>query len=327
MLNLQQIVVQQVIEWLHANQVCWFATISHTYGSSPRPVGSIMACNDQGHIVGSLSGGCVEETLLQRVIDSGNAPETPQFLHYRENPEEGLGALPCGGELQVLLEPLSPAHLPHFETLLHALSQRHAIQRRVTLASGEMDLSYNKHPLLALSPTHLRHTFFPLFQILLVGLTPVSLYVAEMAHSLEFRVTVCDPREKHHVHWQAQAHPFITFTDKFPDDVIRAQFNDRYSAIIALAHDPRIDDMALMEALLSKAFYVGAMGSERSAHHRRSRLLELGLNETHIASLHAPIGLPIGSKTPMEIAVSIVAQLILMRNKSLAQQRSLPVES
>lgn len=325
MLNLHQIVVEQVIEWLRTDQVCWFATISQTYGSSPRPAGSIMACNDQGHVVGSLSGGCVEETLLQRVIDSGNTSKTPQFLHYRENLEEGLGALPCGGELQVLLEPLSAAHLPHFETLLHALSQRYAIQRQVTLASGEMNLSYNKYPLLALSPTHLHHTFFPLFQVLLVGLTPVSLYVAEMAHSLDFRVTLCEPREKHYVHWQA--HPFIAFTDKFPDDVIRAQFNDCYSAIIALAHDPRIDDMALMEALTSKAFYVGAMGSERSAYHRRLRLLELGLSETLIAALYAPIGLPIGSKTPMEIAVSIVAQLVLMRNKALAQQRSQPVES
>lgn len=321
MLSLQHIVIQQVIDWLRDGQRCWLATITRTYGSSPRPVGSIMACNQQGLVVGSLSGGCVEEILLKRIISDPNSSDTPQFLYYQENNNEGLGALPCGGQLELLVEPLQKADLPHFEALLQAIQERYPIQRQVRLANGEKQLLMQQQPALQLDESQFCQTFFPPFQLLLIGLTPVSLYLAEMANSLDFRVWLCDPREAYYRHWQAEAHPYVHFSQAFPDDVVREHFSDAYSAILALAHDPRIDDMALMEALLTPAFYVGAMGSQRSSQNRRARLLELGLSKQQIAHLHAPVGLVIGSKTPMEIAVSIAAELVLMRNKTLAQQQ------
>lgn len=321
MLSLQHIVIQQVIDWLRDKQSCWLATITRTYGSSPRPVGSIMTCNQQGLVVGSLSGGCVEEALLKRIINAPSPTETPQFLLYQENNNEGPGALPCGGELELLIEPLQASHLPHFETLLNAIQERRPIQRQVTLANGEKKLLSRQQPALQLNESAFYQTFFPPFQILLIGITPVSLYLAEMANSLDFRVWLCDPREAYQANWQPEAYPYIHFCPDFPDDVVREHFNDAYSAVLALAHDPRIDDMALMEALLTPAFYVGAMGSQHSSYKRRARLLELGLNKEQIAHLQAPIGLPIGSKTPMEIAVSIAAELVLLRNKTLSRQQ------
>jgi xanthine dehydrogenase accessory factor len=98
-----------------------------------------------------------------------------------------------------------------------------------------------------------------------------------------------------------------------PDDFLRAAAVDRYTAVITLTHDPRIDDMALMEALGLDAFYVGALGSPRTSAKRRERLRQLDLAEEQIARLHAPVGLPIGSKQPLEIAIAILAELIELR--------------
>ena len=157
------------------------------------------------------------------------------------------------------------------------------------------------------------HSLSPMYRLLLLGAGDVAKFVAEMALALEYDVTLCDPRPKYLDNWEVDG---VETTSRLPDDVVREKFSNPYSGIIALAHDPRLDDMALMEALKTNAFYISAMGSERTSAARRERLPELGLTEEEIATLHAPIGFDIQSKTPAEIAIAVMAEVTAVRHNS-----------
>ncbi len=149
-------------------------------------------------------------------------------------------------------------------------------------------------------------------RMLLVGAGQLSQSLAELAVAMDYEVVVTDPREKMLQQW---AGPDVTLMGGMPDDAVRHCCDDPHSIVITLTHDPRIDDMALMQALTSKAWYVGALGSQKTTQKRLLRLQQLDISEAQLASLHAPVGLDIGSKTPMEIAISIVAELTALRRK------------
>ena len=166
---------------------------------------------------------------------------------------------------------------------------------------------------LVIQDESLRHSLSPMYRLLLLGAGDVAKYVAEMALALEYDVTLCDPRPKYLDNWSVAG---VETTSRLPDDVVRQYFSNPYSGVIALAHDPRVDDMALMEALKTDAFYVGAMGSERTSAARRDRLPELGLTQKEIDILRAPIGFDIESKTPAEIAISIMAEVTAVRHNA-----------
>lgn len=313
-----QLVLRQISEWFNSNESCWLATVIATYGSSPRPVGSLMACNQAGKIVGSLSGGCVEDDLLEKLKAGKLAAEKPQFFRYGEMSEEAekLG-LPCGGNLEIVVEPLRPTRdlISNFEQINQRLDARKLIERSVNLLQGTYavnstntykDLTYNK------DIGNLVQILGPRFQLFLIGASSVSRYTAEFAQALDYQVTVCDPRKVVLDEFDVEG---VTRICNMPDDAIREHADDEHSAIIALTHDPRIDDMGMMEALETDAFYIGAMGSSRTSDKRIERLRSLGVSEEGLARLHAPIGLPIGSKTPPEIAISILAELTLVRKK------------
>ncbi|MFU8816109.1 MAG: XdhC family protein [Pseudomonadales bacterium] len=314
-------VLNQVCEWLSAGERCWLATVIETWGSSPRPVGSLFACNGRGQIVGSLSGGCVEDDLLDKLTAGELASERPQFFHYGISPEETEKfGLPCGGSLHITIEPLQPdaATLEHFAQLRSRVAARTWTRRRVELGSGKRSLTAVEAlaPLLwdASSQT-LTHTYGPRHQLFIIGAGMVSKYLAELARQLDYQVTVCDPREQLLSEFGIDG---VRLLCDMPDDAVREHASDPSSAIVALTHDPRIDDMGLMEALHTEAFYVGAMGSSRTSASRRERLRALDVGEQALERLHAPIGLPIGSKTPPEIAVAIMAEIIAVRSRATA---------
>ena len=144
----------------------------------------------------------------------------------------------------------------------------------------------------------------------MVGAGEVARCVAEIAKNLEFDITLCDFRDEFLQGWQVDG---VTVIKGMPDDLIAESFTDKHCAIIALAHDPRIDDMAMLEALNSNAFYIGAMGSLKTSTKRRERLLALDIKQKQLEKLHAPIGMDIGSKTPYEIALSIMAHVVQYR--------------
>lgn len=312
-------VLNKVHEWLSADRACWLATVVETWGSSPRPIGSLLACDQDGHIAGSLSGGCVEEDLLEKLTNGELAATAAQQFRYGVSAEESEKfGLPCGGSLLIVVEPVPPdsEHKAHFAHLRQRLAERGSVRRTVDLGAGSYSLQDTEiyEPLdWDADKQILSHTYGPQFQLFIIGAGMVSRYLAEMAKMLDYRVTVCDPREQFIEDFAVSG---VNLVNDMPDDAVKAHASDPASAIVALTHDPRIDDMGLMEALKTKAFYIGAMGSTRTSASRRERLQALDLSTAEIARLHAPIGLPIGSKTPPEIAIAILAEITAVRKQS-----------
>jgi len=322
-------VLNQVNAWLQGGEPCWLATVVQTWGSSPRPVGSLLACDREGHTVGSLSGGCVEDDLLEKLTKGELAAEQAQFFQYGITAEETekLG-LPCGGHLYIVVEPVTPdaQSRDHFAHLSARLAERRCVQRTVDLKSRTFSYrDVDVHIPLAWEADNevLTHTYGPRYQLFIIGAGMVSKYLADMAKNLDYDVTVCDPRE--HLINDFDV-PGVHLVTDMPDDAVQKHAADPSSAIVALTHDPRIDDMGLMEALKTDAFYIGAMGSTRTSASRRERLAALDLTPAEIAKLHAPIGLPIGSKTPPEIAIAILAEITAVRHHQAAAAREQLVE-
>jgi xanthine dehydrogenase accessory factor len=315
-------VIGQVLRWLQAGESCWLATVVGTWGSSPRPVGSLLACNQAGHVVGSLSGGCVEEDLLDKLTSGQLASEHAQFFQYGISAEETEKfGLPCGGSLYIVVEPQRPdaATTAHFNQLNAALDERRCVQRTVNLSTHSTVVQNVDHhaPLQWDEDAQtLTHTYGPRFQLFIIGAGMVSKYLADIALMLDYEVTVCDPRQELLDDFGVDGARCIA---DMPDDAIRKHAKDQATAIVALTHDPRIDDMGLMEALTTEAFYIGAMGSTRTSASRRERLLALEVSEADLAKLHAPIGLSIGSKTPPEIAIAIIAEITAVRKQRLPE--------
>ena len=306
--------LQTLNQWLEQGLSPWLATVIETYGSSPRPAGSLMMYHPDKGLVGSLSGGCIEEELIHQLAENPEFVSCPQIIRYGENPEQQSRlSLPCGGHLDVLLEQISPKQASIFKELEDCLHQRQGITRHINLNSGAIHL---KHETacddIQRSEAEIIHAIRPHDKLLLVGAGEVARCVAEIARQLEFEVTLCDYRDEFLQGWQVED---VTIERCMPDDLIETSFMDKHCAIVALAHDPRIDDMAMLEAFNSKAFYIGAMGSVQTSEKRRERLLSLGINNHQIKRLHAPIGMDIGSKTPYEIAISIISHLISERSK------------
>lgn len=295
----------------------WLCTVVQTFGASPRPLGSMLALDDTGDFTGSLSGGCIEDDLLERLASGELINGPPRVIEYGVSPEENERfGLPCGGRMGILVEILDSSFLPAVNEVLAALASRQGCHRRVSLDDGRWQLSpLGPSQMQLLHEGEVRQDFGPRFQMLLVGANELARCIAEIALAMDYRVLVTDPREDRLRQWQV---PTAETLAGMPDDVVREHANDRHSIVITLTHDPRIDDMALMEALAQPLFYVGALGSSRTSEKRRERLLALDLSEAQLARLHAPVGLDIGSKSAMEIAVAVMAELTQLRRRGEA---------
>ncbi len=297
--------------WLRSGQQVALATVIRTWGSSPRPPGSLLAMNSSGQFVGSVSGGCVEESLVTRYRDGQLAGPAPTLIDYGVDRQEATRmGLPCGGRLELLVEALKGPD--SIGPLLERLRQGELVTRKVELSSGEASLQPGEGgPEFKLSETALIKTFGPAWQLLLIGDGQLARHLASMARQLDYRVIICDPRD-------AFAHPSpladVHYSRDMPDDAVQALGDQSRAAVVALAHDPRQDDLGLSAALESQAFYIGALGSRRSAQARRERLAMLGYTPQQISRIQGPAGLQIGSKRPAEIALSILAQITAMRN-------------
>lgn len=301
---------------LHKAQ-CWLATVVAVHGSSPRPPGSLALFLPPASQVGSLSGGCVEEELREGINAREFSSTVPSILQYGVTAEENarLG-LPCGGYLTVVLQPLTAARDGEWiERVVKALHARQPARRELDVVSGATSVvSVSGFQALAFNEQSLGQSFGPRQRMLLVGCGQLAASVAELAIALDYDVLVCDPREEARQDWRG---PDVPLLRGMPDDVVRENAADSQSVVITLTHDPRIDDMALMEALESDTWYVGALGSQRTTAERHKRLLQLGLSEAAVGRLHAPVGIDIGSKTPPEIAVSILAELTRLRRRGV----------
>lgn len=318
-------VVQGIVKACAGHQPLWLATVVSTWGSSPRPPGSMMLWSAEYGLTGSVSGGCVEEELIVRFREHAFAEEQPTLIVYGEDEDEARKLrLPCGGKLCLLIEALH--HNPHNKTdsdlwqqLANNLQQRQGCLRTIDLKNGEWSLDNSAPRALQQTPEHIAVYLGPAHKLLIVGANQIASYLALFAQALNFSVSVCDPGEPGAHNFPQQG---LRFLQCYPDGLINQEFNDSASAVVAVSHDPRLDDMALLEALPGQAFYVGAMGSLRTSDARRERLRELGLSETDLQKLKAPIGVDIGSKSPAEIAISIAADLIHASKTSAQRAQS-----
>ncbi len=301
-------------QWLRDGHRCELVTVIRTWGSSPRPQGATLAICDDGQVVGSVSGGCIEDDLIARVRSEGITRTMPEIVTYGITADEAHRfGLPCGGTIELALEPLS-AH-SRISELLARLAQHELVARKLDLSSGAVELSLADagasllHTATALTTIH-----GPRWRLLIIGAGQLSSFLAQIALGMDYHVTVCDPREEYRAGWQV---PGVEVQHAMPDDLVIAMQLDRRSAVVALTHDPKLDDLALMEALKSDAFYVGAIGSRINNAKRRERLQLFDVTPAQIDKLHGPIGLYIGSKTPAEIAISILAELTAVKNDVL----------
>jgi xanthine dehydrogenase accessory factor len=305
-------VVRTALDWLDRGHRVTLGTVVRTWGSAPRPPGSLMVIRDDGQVAGSVSGGCIEDDLVERIARGELAGRLPQVTTYGATAEESQRfGLPCGGTVQLVLEPLSLAS--RLRELLVAIESHRVVARRLDLATGVVALAdADAGDTVRFDGRTLVTVHGPRMRLLIVGGGQLARYLASMAVMLDYRVTVCEPRESYHEGWSAMAG--VMLSTAMPDDLVLAMNLDANSAVVALTHDPKLDDLALIEALRTPAFYVGALGSRRNNDARRARLHEhFGLSSDELARLRGPVGLNLGALTPPEIALAIVAEMTARR--------------
>ena len=303
-------VLKSAVEWLQSGQSVAIATVVQTWGSAPRPVGSWLAIRADGQVAGSVSGGCVEDDLIRRVQTEILTRNTPEMVVYGVTQQEAARfGLPCGGTLRLLVEP--KPELAVLEKLLENISSHQITRRSVNLSTGKSTLSLgDRSDEFVCTEQEMQTTYGPRWRMVIIGAGQLSLYTADFALASDFEVIVIDPREEYA---EGLNRKDITFSKGMPDDVLLEIGVDSHTAVVALTHDPKLDDMALMEALKSPAFYVGALGSRKNTQKRKERLLEFDVSQEQVEKLHGPVGLYIGALTPPEIAVSILAEVIAVK--------------
>ena len=307
-------VLSDVLAWKMAGHPVTLVTVVETWGSAPRPPGALLAVRDDGCVSGSVSGGCVEDDLIARIRAGEYADlQRPSMVAYGVTKEEASRfGLPCGGTLRLVQEPVMDTGW--IEQVLQRTNDHQLVARRLTLRDGQVQLrAAERTETLAFDGETLTTLFGPRWRLLLIGAGQLSQSLAQMAQMLDFEVLVCEPRQEYTAAWHL---PGVTHLSGMPDDEVLALKPDAHTAIVALTHDPKLDDMALLTALNSSAFYVGALGSRRNQQARKQRLAEhFDMSEQALARLHGPVGLRLGATTPAEIAVSIIAEIVQVKNK------------
>jgi len=312
-------VLEQARDWARDGHPVWLVTVIETWGSAPRPPGALLAMRGDGQVVGSVSGGCVEDDLIERVRH-GERVGRPTLIQYGVSKDEAARfGLPCGGNLRLVQEPLT--EVAWVDEVLHRTAQHEIVARTLCLQTGSVTLQPGaRGQAFSFDGQTMRSLFGPRWRLLIIGAGQLSRAVAQMALMLDFEVICCDPREEYHLSWDV---PGTVFSKAMPDDLVQSLELDPHSAVVAVTHDPKLDDLVLLEALKSPAFYVGALGSRGNTAKRKERLKLFDLSEAEIGRLHGPIGLDLGGKTPAEVAVSILAEVIAVRSGTALLQKKL----
>jgi xanthine dehydrogenase accessory factor len=311
-------VLGDVLAWRQAGHHVTLVTVVETWGSAPRPPGALLAVRDDGMLSGSVSGGCVEDDLIARIRGGERVlAGPPAMIAYGVTKAEAARfGIPCGGSLRLVQEAVTDTGW--VQEVLQRTSAHELVVRTVNLRTGLVSLSAGQRGRdFAFDGITLRSSFGPKWRLLIIGAGQLSMALAQMACMLDFQVLLCDPREQFiRQAYESGQMGACTHVAGMPDDVVRGIKADAHTAIVALSHDPKLDDLALLEALDGAAFYVGALGSRRNTASRKARLKEhFGLSDSALARLHGPVGLDIAAKTPAEIAVSIIAHIVAVKNQ------------
>ena len=301
-------ILAAAIDWAGAPMA--IATVVETWKSAPCPVGTHMLVHADGRFVGSVSGGCVEGDVLERAhMILAGAPPVLRRYGIADDAAWDVG-LPCGGDIQVLVQPVSadgfPAHL--FADIMKARSAGAALSVVTDLESGRSALLDDD------AGAGFVNIYHPPRRLLIVGAVEIASALAAIATSQGVDVTLCDPRGRF---LTAERFPGVRLDDRWPDDAVKAFAPDSRSAIVTLSHDAKIDDPALAAALASPAAYVAALGSVRSHQARLARLSAAGVSAEQCARIEGPAGVAINAISAPEIALSIAGGMIRAFNQGL----------
>jgi xanthine dehydrogenase accessory factor len=314
--------IKTALSWLKDGHACALASVTQTWGSAPRPCGSFLAINDQGAFVGSVSGGCIEGEVATKAL-SLMRDDGFENLDFSVSDKQATGAgLACGGKVSVHVFAVTPKKATQIEQLCHLAEQKSEVALLIDLATGEIsittvnDTPKDVYPLFQNGKsTVLQETrpapvfvrpFLPPLRMFIIGAVHIAQDLAVMAQRTGYDVTLIDPRDT----WATpERFPGFNIDRRMPGEAIVALVPDQRTAIVALCHDPKLDDPALVEGLQSRAFYMGALGSRKNHAGRLGRLSEYGFTESDFSRIKGPIGLNIGATTPAEIAVSILAEI------------------
>lgn len=308
--NVDLAVLETAHEWVQDDGEIVLVTVAKTWGSSPRPAGSMMIWRRDGQFEGSLSGGCIEQELLEQFANL--VPENPSSVTFGVTKEQAVSrGLPCGGEVTVVVEPFREA--AQTSEILARLARRERVQRVVDMESGK---SWIETPDSGARTDLVAHRFQAIFEpkwrLLVIGAGQLSALVTHFADALGYDVSVCDPRENYRHSWLDSDKEL---SSEMPDDFVTAQRCDAQTAVVALTHDPKLDDLAIMEALNSESFYVGALGSSRTNAARRERLRDhFDITDAQLNFMSGPIGLDLNTRTASEIALGIMTEITARRN-------------
>jgi len=306
-------IIQRSIDLLNNDEYIIFCIVARTWGSSPRPPGSLMMLSQNGIMTGSVSGGCIEDDL-QHKLQNGffDDKKITRLVYGSDDDENEHVRIPCGSILEIVAEKITDSK--QLNIIYNSLVKGETISRTLIINDGASSLEINtgKNIEFSYDGKSLKKNFGSAWCVLIIGSSDLSSYVAAIGKMLGYRIVICEPRESYRPNWTDED---CEITSLMPDDAVRHYATNFYSIVLSLSHDPKLDDMALMAALDLDLFYVGAIGSEKNNLERKKRLKELGLSKGSIAKLHAPVGLNISSRMPAEISVSIFAELINLRNK------------
>lgn len=310
-------VIRQGLRWLESGHQIWLCTVLSTFGSAPRGPGSMLVAVPSGKNCGSLSGGCVEDDFLER-LKLGEFSSHNQVVRYGDGGLQPTISLPCGGVLDVLVEYFAPEHSSqdHFRSLEKALSGQGRLHRTINLESGTRSTSPHGPTGCSVSRSGEEVTIVvgPVRRLIVAGLSPVAEFCAEFALALGYEVIICDPHPERLLKMSGSL-PRAKLIEVLPAVFIAQGGCHAATAVVALTHDPRLDDLTLMESVRTEAFYIGAMGSSKTSMKRMERLERIaGLTTQDMQRISAPIGLHLGSKTPAEIAISVMADIVRVGN-------------
>lgn len=298
--------LSRALAWQADGERVVLATVAHTWGSSPRQPGAVMVLSESGLFEGSVSGGCIEEELIARVRD--DFPARVETIEYASDTHRSL---PCGGRLLLVLEPLAAAG--DVPGLIDALRSGRRVVR--TIGVGGRPAAWRlagSEDATAFDGERLEVVYEPAWRLVVVGAGELATWVCRFADALEYAIEVCDPRAEYRDAWPLAG---VTVAAAHPDDHIAAADCNAQTAIVALTHDPKIDDLAMIEALGTPAFYIGALGSARTAGKRAARLAEhFDVPDEQLARIRGPIGLDLNTRKPQEIALAVMVEITAARN-------------
>jgi xanthine dehydrogenase accessory factor len=307
---------ETALDWHRAGRGAAIATVVQTWGSAPRQAGSQLVVAGDGQMMGSVSGGCVEGAVVVAAQEA-LADGTPRDLSFGVSDDDAFAVgLACGGTIRVLVEPVGAA-LPVdlLEQVVAARAERRAVAYGVNLTTWDRRLlapadapARFRTDRSGLEETGEFVTLFnPPLRLVVVGAVHIAQALLPMARLAGFDPVLIDPRG---AFGSAARFPGETILDDWPDEAMAALAPDARTAVVTLTHDPKLDDPAIRAALATDCFYLGCLGSSRTHAKRLDRLRAGGVDDAAIARIHAPVGLDIGAKSPAEIAVSVLAQIV-----------------